>query len=84
MKATLKGKKLIFELLIEKPKPSHFGKTTLLATTHGVRPTNLKVDGKTICLTANAFCYPDDGESTRAEIIARKGKAADHVRGTKS
>jgi|HubBroStandDraft_6_1064221.scaffolds.fasta_scaffold5394753_1 hypothetical protein len=67
MKATLRGKKLIIELPLQTPKPSASGKTMVVASSHGVKRLSVKVDGKTVCLTANAFCYPDRAEDVDDE-----------------
>jgi hypothetical protein len=72
MKAKLQGKKLVIELPLEKPRPSASGKTMVVASSRGVKRTNLKVGGKTVCLTVNAFCYPEVGEGDEGEKSAVK------------
>jgi hypothetical protein len=67
MKAKLKGKKLIIELPLQAPKRSTSGKTMVVASSHGVRRSDLKVDGKTVCLSVHAFCYLEEPEDIEVE-----------------
>jgi len=52
------GKTLKVELPLEKPIRSKSGKTTLVASTHGVITTPVRYKGRNIALVANAFVYP--------------------------
>jgi hypothetical protein len=65
MKAKLQGKNLIIELQLQTPKPSTSGKTVVVASSHGVRQSAVKVNGKTVYVAASAFCSPVDREKTR-------------------
>jgi hypothetical protein len=76
MKAKLQGKKLIIELPLQTPKPSASGKTTVVATSHGVQRSGAKVDGRTVCVTANAFCYPEEREDVEGEGSSVKQRRA--------
>jgi hypothetical protein len=82
MKAKLQGKKLVIELPLQTPKPSASGKTMVVATSHGVQRSGVKVDGKTVCVTVNAFCYPEEREdsspgSDGANRTTAKGRRRD-------
>jgi hypothetical protein len=55
MKTTIQGNKLIIELDLETPKPSGSGKNLVIASTHGIVPTTVQVQGKTVKLGVNAF-----------------------------
>jgi hypothetical protein len=52
------GTILKIELPLEKPIRSKSGKTTLVASTHGVITTPVRYKGRHIALVANAFVYP--------------------------
>jgi hypothetical protein len=64
MKARLQGKKLIIEPPLQTPRPSASGKTMVVASSHGVQRSSVKVGGKTVCVTVNAFCYPEEREDS--------------------
>ena len=53
-----KGDVLKIELSFEKPQPSKSGKTMLVASTHGVKTTDVQCDGRSVVVVANAFIYP--------------------------
>ena len=52
-----KGNVLRIEMPLEKPKPSKSGKTMLVASSHGVKTTEVICEGKKIVVVANAFIY---------------------------
>jgi len=58
LKVKQDGKILKIELPLEKPIRSKSGKTTLVASTHGVITTPVRYKGRNIALVANAFVYP--------------------------
>jgi len=51
---------LKIELPLEKPKPSKSGKTMVVASTHGVKTTEVRYKGRNIVVVANAFIYPSE------------------------
>lgn len=59
MKVTTKKGHLIIDLPLEAPRASASGKTLVVASSRGVRATGVKIDGKVVCVSANAFIYPD-------------------------
>ena len=61
MKAKIRNGNLLISLPLEKPRLSASGKSQLVATSHGVRPTIARLDGKLILVVANAFFYPESG-----------------------
>ena len=69
MKARLQGKNLIIELPLQTPRPSTSGKSMVVASSHGVRQSAVKVDGQTVYVAASAFCYPVDREKTRKSRV---------------
>lgn len=52
-----KGDVLRIELPLEKPTPSKSGKTMLVASSHGVKTTEVFCEGRKIVVVANAFIY---------------------------
>jgi len=58
LKVKQDGNILKIELPLEKPIRSKSGKTTLVASTHGVITTPVRYKGRNIALVANAFVYP--------------------------
>jgi hypothetical protein len=57
MKVTRKNRRLVIDLPISELRPSASGKTLVVASSHGVRKTNESIDGRTVCVNANAFCF---------------------------
>jgi hypothetical protein len=67
MKATLKGKNFIIELPLQTRRPSTSGKSMVVGSSCGVRRSAVKVNGKTVYVTVNAFCYPDEREGKNGD-----------------
>jgi hypothetical protein len=57
LKAEREGKFLKILLRIQTPKLSRSGKSTVIATTKGPKPTSVKYKGKEVVIVANAFFY---------------------------
>lgn len=55
MKAEKKGKYLYIRLKLLTPRPSSTGKSLLVATTRGPRPTKFKIRGRFVRVIAHAF-----------------------------
>lgn len=56
MKAEIKGEKLHIEIdLDESRSPSASGKSIVVASTRGNKPTDLMVDGKPLVIAVNAY-----------------------------
>jgi hypothetical protein len=55
-----KGDVLRIELPLEKPRPSTSGKSMLVASTHGVKTTEVFYEGTRIVVNASAFIYPKE------------------------
>ena len=51
----IKDGKLCIEIDLEKPTPSSFGKTLVVASTHGNTVTNVMVEGKPVTIGLNAY-----------------------------
>jgi hypothetical protein len=58
LRVKLKGDVLRIELPLEKPHSSKSGKTMLVASTYGVKTTEVRYEGRKIVVVANAFIYP--------------------------
>jgi len=56
MKASIKGNILTIEIEMDKDrKPSASGKSLTVASTRGNKTTDLKVDGKSVVISVNAY-----------------------------
>ena len=56
MKVTIENGELVIRLPLNNPPvPSSSGKTLVVASTHGNRPTNAVVDGQPIVVGVNAY-----------------------------
>jgi hypothetical protein len=49
---------LVITLPLQTPARSASGKTLIVASSHGVKRSALKMEGKELCVVANAFIYP--------------------------
>jgi hypothetical protein len=63
MKVGIKNDRLVISLKLRKPTPSKSGKTLLVASTRGVRRSNIKMQGRWVRVNANAFI--DVGQPTK-------------------
>jgi len=59
MKASIENGRLVIALPLQEPKLSRSGKALVVATSHGVRQSSLKVDGKVVRINVNAFVYSE-------------------------
>lgn len=56
MKAKIEGNELVIRLPINaKPVPSVTGKTLVVASSHGNKETEVKVEGKSVIVGVNAY-----------------------------
>jgi hypothetical protein len=83
MKAKVQGRNLVIELPLEEPKMSGSGKTMLVASSHGVRQSKVKIDGKKVLVVANAFYHPDErqtevGGRPKMRPQQKRAKSAGH------
>ena len=76
MNAKVIDGQLVISLPMETPTPSASGKTLIVASSRGVRSSTVKVDGKDVCVVANAFIYADSVEKQHQEKVekARTGE----------
>jgi hypothetical protein len=72
MKVTKNKRRLIIDMPLKEPRASASGKTLVVASSRGVRATEVKIDGKVVCVSANAFFYPD--AEVESGIAARNSK----------
>lgn len=76
MNGKIKDGTLVLELPLQKPKVSKSGKTLIVASSRGVQRLAAKLGGKNVCVTVNAFIYPDPAAEDDEETIVpqRKGR----------
>jgi hypothetical protein len=55
MKTTIKGKTLFLEIPLQKPTLSKTGKSHIVASTGGFKPTTAMIDGKPLKIAVNAI-----------------------------
>ncbi len=55
MKVAIEGNDLVIRMPMQKPTPSASGKTLVVASSHGNKVTDAKVDGKAITVGLNAY-----------------------------
>jgi hypothetical protein len=55
MNATIEKNELVIRLPLSAPRPSASGKTLVVATTGGNKPTSAMVDGKPVVIGVNAY-----------------------------
>ena len=55
MKVEIVGGNLVITMPLGKPVPSTSGKTLVVASSHGNRETDAKIDGKNIVIGLNAY-----------------------------
>ncbi len=55
MKVKVENGRLVISLKLRKPTPSKSRKTLLVASTRGVKSSNVKVSGRRVRVNANAF-----------------------------
>ena len=58
MKVKSDGQTLKIYLPLEKARESKSGKTKVVASTHGVKTTEITYEGRKISVVASAFIYP--------------------------
>jgi len=70
--ATLKGGILTLQLEVQPPKESGSGKSQVVASTHGARPTGILYKGRSLYAVANAFFF-NVPEKKRGKPVKRHG-----------
>lgn len=82
MKVLIREESLIVKLPLEKPRPSRSsGKTEVIASTHGFRPTGVSFRGEEVYLAANACIYKRQiGTPKRAKRARQTAKTDERVR----
>jgi hypothetical protein len=70
MKARIEGEMLVVRVpLVTPPTLSKSGKTRLVATSHGVQRTSIKVEGKPIHVVMNAFIHAETPPRVRWQNV---------------
>ena len=70
MDTKIRNGNLVISLPLEEPRTSASGKTLVVASSRGVRRSTARLNGKIVCVVANAFVYPDapvEGEKAGAK-----------------
>jgi len=57
MKVEIKGKDLVITIPMTQPTQSATGKTLSIASSHGNKETDVKVNGKSVFVGLNAYIY---------------------------
>lgn len=55
MKVNIEGNELVIRIPMQEPAPSSSGKTLVVASSHGNKVTDAKVNGKPITVGLNAY-----------------------------
>lgn len=55
MKVSIEGQELVIRLPLQRPTPSATGKTLIVASTHGNKPSEAQIDGKPVVVGVNAW-----------------------------
>jgi hypothetical protein len=66
---------VVIALPLQTPAPSASGKTLIVASSHGVKRSAVTLEGKELCVTANAFIYPssaDDKDRTKSPVKPKR------------
>jgi hypothetical protein len=58
MKAEIVGKNLVITVPLSEPTPSASGKTLVVASSHGNKETEAKINGKPVIIGFNAYIKP--------------------------
>jgi len=72
MKAKLQKGKLVVELSLEDAKPSASGKSMVIASSHGVRRTAVRIDGKSVCIVVSAFVRSDNEQQVSEKAVGAR------------
>jgi len=59
MKVEIKGKDLVITIPMTQPTQSATGKTLSIASSHGNKETDVKVNGKSVFVGLNAYIYKE-------------------------
>ena len=80
MNAKVIDGELVISVPMEAPTPSASGKTLIVASSHGIRSSTIKVDGKGVCVVANAFIYADSVEEQPRKILEKARKSENRLK----
>ena len=58
MKVEVQGKNLVITIPLTEPTPSASGKTLVVASSHGNKETDAKINGKPVIIGLNAYIKP--------------------------
>jgi hypothetical protein len=72
MEVKIRKGNVFIELPLEKPRRSASGKTQVVASSYGVQRSTARINGKTVCVTANAFVYADSPKEKKKSGVKRK------------
>ena len=66
---------VVITLALQTPTPSASGKTLIIASSHGVKRSAVTLEGKELCVNANAFIYPsspDEKDGKKSPIKQKR------------
>ena len=66
---------VVITLSLQTPAPSASGKTLIVASSHGVKRSGVTLEGKELCVNANAFIYPsrrDEKDGTKSPVKPKR------------
>jgi hypothetical protein len=66
VKVDIRNKKLVISIPLEKPRPSKSAKTFVVASTGGVKHTDVEIEGCPVYINVNAFIYPEQEKNDQA------------------
>jgi hypothetical protein len=74
MEVKIEEGRLHVVLDLEEPHPSSSGKTLLVGGTYGVKRSNAVIDGRSVCIVASAFIYPENQSARALESRGQEGQ----------
>ena len=83
MEAKLKGRNLVITLALQEPKLSPSGKSLVVATSHGFRPTAIKIANQEVWIGVNAFVRAAEPATSRSNLSQPKKKSGKPTRATR-
>jgi hypothetical protein len=74
METKIKNGVITISMPLQKPKKSTTGKSFVIATSRGKQQTTLTMDGKPVCVVANAFLEIDEVEQQGTKHKKKRSK----------
>jgi hypothetical protein len=71
MEVKIRKGNVVIELPLEEPRRSTSGKTNVIASSYGVQRSTTRINGKIVCVIANAFVYADSPKGKKKSKVKR-------------